>query len=507
MNQFNLLLKGSALRAIESIVAIVAGFITLPLMNSSLGGELYGLWVLIGGVIALMYIFDLGFASAVTQKISRSIATKDHERANEIISTGLAIYSALGILIAAVVFVVAIFYQPDLKNIISENEFKAVLILTGMAVAMEFPAKAFAGLAQAHLRHDLIALYRIIFKVLTTVCIVVFLLMGYKILTIAIINFIFSLCSTFAFVFVAQYVYKELNIKLENIKKGVFNDLFSFSAWAFLIDLNAILRGRIDLIFIGAYISLSAVSTYYIAIRLVDYAAMFLYKMLGITLPTMSQHAANQDGQMFKRDLLLFNRINMYAFSLGVVAFLIYGEAIFYYWLGNEFDYLTAYTILLIVGFGRLSAVSVDCYVTSFYAQGKHKVMAFNGFAETIFAVLMLYLTLDVYSLGVVYAAIAMTLPLVVFRFLLLPFLCVKSIGLTEGYQLILNSYRPAILIVLCGLSHFLYGDDIAGLSWGLLEESLIAAIIIVAFMWFDLRSREKMLIVKLLKSLSSRFR
>ena len=266
MSQFTLLLKGSALRTLEAVVAIVVGFITLPLMNAHLGTELYGLWVLIGGVTAMMYLFDMGFASAVTQKIVYSIGQKDDLATNRVISTALVIYTCLALIIAIVVLSAAFIYKPDLKGLIGATEFRWVLILAGLALALEFPAKAFAGLAQAHFRHDLVALYRIFFRIFSTATIILFLYLGYKIVAIAIINLIFSVMSTVAFTLVGRYVYPQMDLSPRFVNRQVFNQLFGYSSWAFIIDLNRALKSRIDLFFIGAYISLSAVTNYYVAI-------------------------------------------------------------------------------------------------------------------------------------------------------------------------------------------------------------------------------------------------
>lgn len=502
MSQFKLLLRGSALRTVEAIVAIVVGFITLPLMNSHLGSELYGLWVLIGSVTAMMYIFDMGFASAVTQKIAYSIGQKDHLNTNRVISTALVIYTSLALIIAAVVLIAAFFYKPDLKGLVEPEEFRWVLILSGLAIAFEFPAKAFAGLAQAHFRHDLVALYRIFFRIVSTITLIILLYMGYKIIAIAIINLIFSLLSTLAFTLVGRYVYRQMSVSINLVNRQVFNELFGYSAWAFLIDLNRALKSRIDLFFIGAYISLTAVTTYYVAIRLIDYSTELLHKMLSITLPTFTAHLAADNKQAFREDLLLFNRINTYAYALALVFFLVMGKSIIFYWLGSEFDYSSAYIILMIVAIGRISVVSVDGYITSLYAKNMHKIMVGSSLAETALTAVLLYIFLAKLGYGPLYAAIAISVPIIIFRFLFLPFLCLKPLQLPRYQQLVWLSYRPLLLSLICATVHWFFSSNDARIGYVKIAEISIIGLICLVFILLESQPREKALAKKLFQKL-----
>lgn len=498
MGQFNLLLKGSALRTLEAIISIVVGFVTLPMMNSHLGENLYGLWVLVGSVTAMMYIFDLGFASAVTQRISYSIGQQDHARANSIISTALAIYSGLAALISLVVAAAVVLYTPDLKDTIADTDFKLILLLTGFAIAVEFPSKAFAGLAAAHFRHDLVSLYRITFKLISTAVLIALLISGLKVVAIAVSHFAFSVLSTLAFVGVGRYVYKEMSLSIKLVSKKSFKDLFSYSLWAFLIDMTTALKSRIDLFFIGAYISLAAVTVYYVSVRLVDYTVILLYKMLGITLPTFTAHVAKGDIDRHREDLLLFNRINTYAYTLSIAFYIVLGKSIIYYWLGKDFDYETGYLILLILVVGRVSTLAVDGYVTSLYAKNLHKLLIATGIFESIATAILLYIFLVEFKLGPVYAAISIAVPILVSRLVFIPVLCRSKFDMPAYGRLVALSYRPLLFAAICAILHKIFDVSEASISWMLFTEVISLAAIFLMFLYVEIQERERYLIKKM---------
>jgi O-antigen/teichoic acid export membrane protein len=498
MSKFRLMLKGSAFRTAEAVIAIALGFITLPLFNRYLGADLYGLWVLISSATALMYIFDIGFASAVTQKIVYFVSQKNTQKVNSVISTALVIYSVLGALIALVTIGIAYLYHPDLKHLLSSSEFKLIVLLVGFSIALEFPCKAFAGIAAAHLRFDLISLYKIFFKVVAFIVIVTLLLNGFKLVSIAITGIVISILSSASFVLMGRYIYKEMEVSCNLVSKQTFDELFGFSVWAFLIDLNNALKSRIDIFFIGTFVSLASVVTYYAPVRLVDYSVELLYKMLGITLPTLASHAASGDGAQFRADLLLINRINTYAYILVAILFIFVGKSILFYWLGQDFNYEQAYQVLVILILGRLSTLAVDGYATSLYAKSKHKIMIYSGFFETTVTALFLYITLPVLNLGVVAAALSMAVPLAVSRLILLPFLCRSQLDINHYIRLVIMSFRPLLIVIPCGLLLLFLNPLSPEWSQKKFLVGIALALVVWLFMKVEMQVREKELLFRI---------
>lgn len=492
MSKLNLMLKGSALRTTEAIVAIIAGFITLPILLNHLGEDLYGFWVLAGSFTGLMYIFDLGFAAAVTRNVTHAISTSDHTKANRVINSSLLIYTGLCAVIVAVVLLVAYFYRPDLSTVISEREFQLVLILLGLTVAAEFPVKAFAGVATAHYRYDLLSLYRIALKIASTVTIIVLLYLGYKVVAIATVSLVFGAIGNLIFYIMARAIYSEMRLSRKYVERQTMKELFSYSTWAFLIDVNQMIKQRIDLFFIGGFISLAAVSVYYVSVRLVEYSSQLLFKMLNIALPVLTDHSAKKDTVKFRDDLILFNRMNCYCAAITIGGFILLGEPILYYWMGSDFDYQTGYHILLVLLFGRMSALVANAFNTGLLATSQHKLIAKISFFETCFSALLLAIGLAVYSLGPIFAAYAISAPLLFGRLLLLPILAGKKLAIERLDSLIAGSFRPLLLIPMVYLLDISMNRSTPEVTWNLAATVLTTAGLGLAFLMFDLSDRER---------------
>ncbi len=491
MSKAKLLLRGSVLQALESVVAIAVGFITLPLMLKYLGADLYGLWVLVGGFTGLLYIFDLGFASSVTRSVASAIAVNNHNKTNAIVSSALVIYSALALAIMAVVGAIALLYKPGIQETISHSQFQWVILIVGLSIAIEFPFKAFAGLSGAHLRYDLVATYRIIVKVFNTAVLFYLLFNNYGLVAIAILQLVSGIVSNIFFFYLAKSVYRELDVASKFISRDIMKELFKFSSWAFLIDINRMLKERIDLFFIGGFVSLAAVSVYYVPVRLVEYTLQLLYKALNLSLPILTGDTSKGDSEKFRANLILFNRINVYFALLTFLFFLLYGEPIIYYWMGADFDSESAYRILLVLLGARLSALSSNGFNNALYAQAKHKIIAYINFTEAIATAILLTAFLVWTETGPIGAAVAIAIPLCIGRLVVLPVWALKILEMEDGTTLIWQSYRPLLLIVLCTIVYSL-APLTKQIAWPHVVYGIVCGVGVATCAAFELQSRER---------------
>ncbi len=491
MTKFNLLLKGSSLQLLESLVAIATGLITLPLMLKYLGTEQYGVWVLVGGFTGLLYIFDLGFASSVTRGVASTIAVKDVKKTNGIINSALLIYSILAIVIMIAVAVAALVAHYNPIDAVSSQDLQLVILLIGLSIAIEFPFKAFAGITTAYLRYDLVAIYKILTKLISTGVLFYLLLNGFGLVSIAILHVLTSIVSNLFFLYMAKSVFKEMKISSTFIKMEVVKELFHYSSWAFLIDINRIIKERVDLFFIGGFISLTAVSIYYVPLRLVEYSMQMLYKSLNLSLPILTGNSSLGDEVRFRENLILFNRINVYFSALSFLFFLFVGETIIYYWMGSAFDYHTAYQILLVLLAGRLAALSSNGFNTALYAKARHKIIAYTNIGETLLTTLLLALFLIYLSKGAVWAAIAISVPLIAGRLFILPLIATTIMKMTNVKEMLIFSFRPLVLLILGGALYLLYPATVE-LSFSHAYRLGILFVLFLIFAFLDLNPRER---------------
>ncbi len=403
------LIKGSAVRTLETLVGIAIGFCMLPYMVRHLGEDVYGLWIVVSGITSAFYIFDLGFASSITVFLTRFFTQKDTAAINRTLSTAFMIYCGLGgaILVAAYTASCMVQYwtvKPESQALAS-----ALILVTGASLALEFPFKAFAGVAVAHYRYDLVSWSRLVFKLVNTAATVTLLELGYGLLEVAWAAFFIDGFSNLVFYGIARYLYREMRVSPALASRDTVKSLLNFSLWTFAIDSASIIKNRADVFVVAALLSTNTLTIYYVGVRLVDYAIELMGKATNMTTPVFSRYHAEGDLVETRNKVVLISRINCMFGGLVLVGLVTLGMPFIKVWMGPEFDAQLAWQSMVWLLVGKLVFFMLTPVSTCLYVHGDHRYLAVMGLVEAIISVVLTYVLVRFSDLGIVGAAIGMT--------------------------------------------------------------------------------------------------
>ena len=419
----NRALKGSTLRVLQTIVSIGIGFWMLPFLFNNLGQDQYAVWVLIGSVVATFYLLDLGFSQAVTRYVARHIYDNNYNAANRVINTSLVIYSCLAIIVFLTTLIIASLAPNLFKTSFNDDDaiYVAVLIL-GVSLALEFPAKAFPGIISAYMRYDTIAKVRIVITIFKAILIYIFISDGYGIIALASIMLILNLCSTAFFVLYSQKLFKEISYSWMHVKKEELHEIFHFSKWVFVTDTAFLLKDKLGLWIIAAYSLTPLLPIFYAAQRLTEYASQFLMQALGITSPIFTKFYAEKNTEKMLQTLSIF--VKLYAlFSMIIMCgFIIVGKQFLEVWMGDSFDHQTAYECLIFLSMGAFFTMMSAPYNSLLMTLKKHKYAALMAIIEIGAALATVYYIMP--EQGLLGVAIATGLVIGIIKAISLPCIC-----------------------------------------------------------------------------------
>jgi O-antigen/teichoic acid export membrane protein len=443
----SLIFKSSGFRVLNTLVGVAIGILMMPFLINTLGQELYGLWIVIGSIVGTYYLLDLGFNQAVTRYVSKYIHQNNPEAANRIINTALVIYSVLGIVVL-VISIIAAHYGAEklMDNTDNLDVVKMILIITGLSLAIEFPAKAFPGILSAYMRYDFIALVKLGKSVLDAVLIYMFLSNGYGLVAMALIMMITGLVSTAIYVKFTTSLFKELEFKKSAIDAATLKDVFHFSKWVFLLDINTMLRNKMDIWFIAFYQFSGILTAYYVAVRLVEYAITFLTQATGFSGPIFTEYYAKGAQQELKSSISFFIKVSLLLATTFYVGFLLLGYSFIKLWMGESFQVEDTFICLLILAVGRFSVYCAAPFQSLLLTLNKHNVGSVISLMETV--IIGFLLTILVPKFGIIGASISISAPLVVGRLLIIP-LYIQSLMNIDLHYLIC---RIAIFLVVAAL-------------------------------------------------------
>lgn len=411
-------LKSSVLRLVETFLGIIIGFFMLPFMVSSLGEHLYGIWIIVSSITGALYIFDLGFATAVTRYISKSLAVGDRTETSKTVSSAFFIYFILALIIMAATLAASFFASHWDVEGDNTHLIQILVIITGVNIALEFPFKAFSGIAAYHMRYDLLALSRIVFKILSTAGIVWAVMSGYQLIAIALIGLLASILSNLTFYSIAKYLEPDVKLKVSYIDKAIIKSLSGYSAWVFFIDMSRMLKERGDLWIIGYLLSAAQLTIYYVALRLVDYAVQILVSAVNMTTPLITADYAKGDIKALVQKIYLFSRLNAILALITISGFVLFAQEVFQFWMGGTFDASSAYTICCIVLFGKMLAFANSPVANALMAINKPRTLSIITAGEAAVSLLATFML--VYYYGLHGAAIGVVFPLLFTRTVLI---------------------------------------------------------------------------------------
>lgn len=467
-------MRGSTFRVLQTLVSIGIGFAMMPFLIGELGKELYGLWVVVGSVVGTYYLLDMGFSQAVTRFVTKYIHQERYEDANKIINTALVIYSVLGAFVLLVSVGFAFLGAESLLEDKSQVSLVQILLIVGgLQLALEFPAKAFPGVIGSYMRFDWIAKVRTAKTIVDALLIYIFISNGYGLITMAVIGFVTGCISTAIYVAIVNKLFSQLKYGRRYVDLMTLKGIYSFSKWVFLLDLSVMLRGKIDIWLIAFFQGNSILTVYYVAVRLVDYAISLLSQATNMTTPIFTEYYAKEQWPELRRSLRDFIKLDFYFALLAMSGFYLLGATFINLWMGDAFPVEQSWSCLVVLVVGRMASyisLPLQCLLFTF---NRHRDNAILAVLETAVVLCLGLLLIPEY--GILGAAFSVAIPTFIGRLVILPVIS------NRVFQFLDSKFLFQLLASLCAIGAITYGYKFSGLLVGRgLVDLLLGATIVV---------------------------
>lgn len=351
----NQLKIGAILSYVNILISIIVNLGYTPIMIRLLGQSEYGLYSLIGSLVAYLSVLDLGLGNTIVRYVSKNRAVGNKKFESELNGLFLVIYSIIG-LITLILGSVLYF---NIGNIFGETlsfdqieRAKVMMILLIFNTAISFPLCVFSALMYAYERFIFLRIFNIISVILKPIIALPFLFIGYGAVTLVVTATIINIACLSANVY---YCFKYLNI---HFSKGHFEKafLYEISGYAFFIFLNAIMDkiywGTSQFI-LGMISGTIQVAIYAIVMQFMNMYIQFSNAIGNILLPKVTMMVGNGATKMELTNLMIkIGRVQYIIISYVLIIFFLTGKEFIYLWVGDA--YLSAYLMILILMIGLL---------------------------------------------------------------------------------------------------------------------------------------------------------
>jgi O-antigen/teichoic acid export membrane protein len=363
---------------------VLVAFWMTPFVVHHLGDSSYGIWALVLQLTGYMGIVDVGLRSALVRFVSRFQAQGDHKALNRLLNTTITLYSLLVPVCFLVAGIVARFALPYMH--IPPGMFQVAQItvfISAGCVACDFvfatSHASLAGLA----RWDLINSVWIPNLLLRTGLIVLFLELGFGLLTLALIQFSVTLIGYSVELFLLQRLLPRFKFEWQAPEMVHMRPIMEHGWYSFLLGLANKVNYQVDTIVIAFFLPIGEVTFYIIGLRLIEYLRDILNSTTMIVAPIVSSFEAVGETHRVNLALIRSTKYSLFVGFLGVGAFLELGTDFIRLWMGPRFAGASG-TVLIILAIGILASCTQFASSQVLFGLSKHRLNVNWTIAESI---------------------------------------------------------------------------------------------------------------------------
>lgn len=316
---------------------MLVALFAIPLLIDGMGKERFGLLAIIWMGVGYFSLFDLGMGRALTKMVSERLGREDMDNLGTLIWTAFVILFALALLGSCILVILSEPLVTELLNVPGELCEEGVSAFRVLAVGLPLVivTAGLVGLLEAHQCFGKITAIRVPLGVLTFAGPLISMQITPSITWATVVLLAGRTIALIAYYFAAASVRDEL-LRPQRPERVQLISLLSFGGWLTVTNIVGPLMTYFDRFFVGALLSLSAVTYYVTPYEVLSRLQMLPQAVMGVLFPAMS--AAHGADHRRLTELYAMSSKVVYWTMLPVAAsaLLLAPEALLL-WLGENF--------------------------------------------------------------------------------------------------------------------------------------------------------------------------
>lgn len=366
--------KNTLMLYFRHILIMLVSLYTVRVVLNTLGVEDYGIYNVVGGVVALFSFFNSTMASASQRFFSFAIGENDPILLEKTFAVNWVIYGVIAIIAFILLETIGLWFL-NTKLIIPLNRYNAALwiyhlsVLSFLASILSTP---FMAMIIAHEDMNIYAYVSIVEALLKLIIVYILTLISYdKLIIYGILIFASTFLTTTIYATISKKRYKECKIQLTWNPK-IFKEIFSFTGWSLFGSISVVLRNQAITILLNQMFNPAIVATRTIASQVSNTVNVFSNNFnTGLYPPIIKSYASGNKKQMFN---LVFHgsKITYFLMFLFTLPLFIEMPFIMEFWLNNPPKDIIIFTRLALID-SLITSVSLPL-MTTVRATGKVKI-------------------------------------------------------------------------------------------------------------------------------------
>jgi O-antigen/teichoic acid export membrane protein len=356
-------------------INMAIAFLLSPFLVHRLGNINYGLWVLIQSLTGYMGLLEAGLRVSVVKYVSRLHAIADTEGLNRIVSTSLAMYGLIALLVLVVTAGMELFFDrifPVPQDALMSA--RVVLLLAAANLALTLVFSVFSGFLAGLQRYDITNKIGIPVTILRSLAIFYFVSQGFGIISLGLIHLLSQAVSGGLFVRECYKKYRLLQLSRTYLSLESVRSLYGYSIFILMNSLSMMLLFKSGEILTGVIISTAAVTYYAIAGGLTQYLSDIIGTMTQVLHPFASAKEARGDFAGIRSAVLGGTKICLLITLPVTITLILFGKPFITSWMGESYAAVAA-PLLTILAISRAFWLAQSATGNILLGIGKHKIL------------------------------------------------------------------------------------------------------------------------------------
>jgi O-antigen/teichoic acid export membrane protein len=497
--------SGALLSYISTVLNVLIGVFFTPFLVNKLGQSEYGLYQMMGSLVSYMVIFDFGLGTTITRYVASYRAGNNLDKMQNFLAICLRIYMLIGVFVLAVCTVVyfnisRIFVNLDAGQI---DTARVMFLLLSFNIAASLIFQSFSAVMTGYEKFAADRLFTIIRTVTRCFCITVLLMLGYRAVSIVIVDTAFNII--FCFVrFLFCRLHLKVRFRFQHFDLKMIREIFGFSSVIFISYVIGLLNDQTDRLIVGITCGTAQVSICAVGITLLNLFAQFGFAIQSMVLPKATEiHAAKTaQAELYMRIFIKTGRAQLLVLAAILIGFSVFGQQFVVLWVGK--DYMASYWVALILMWAYLIPFIIGAFGQVLTAQNRLKgITAIYGVSAVLNVLISIPLSL---RFGAVGSALGTAIMALLGNSIAANIYYSKALGvnLFRFYKSILSGFWITIILASCAGALI---NLIGGSGWGnLIGKALLFIMFYAASSWFiSLKTYEKQYLTDFLRLLHTR--
>ncbi len=330
------------------VINIAIGFLLTPYLISNLGDQNYGIWVVVASFLGYYGLLRMGVGSAIMRYVPFYASRNDQTAISQIVSTAMASFIAVGLIVLAISFLAA----DTLASFLNGGPTLAALIrVMGIAAAIECPLRILDATIRSQEKWVQANGLTVMTAVLRAVGLATCAALGYGVVEMGMVMVIVNIIALLITLILFKRFCPTITMSPAMIKPARLKTLVTFGLFVTISTTVCTLRLPSQNIIIGKLMSLQVITLYYPAVLIMKNIRQAVLAPVRVFWPRFAYlDGGNNHDQVTALFLKGARFCSLFAAGMILLVF-ISGPAFIRLWLGSRFTTVVPALMLLAAGF------------------------------------------------------------------------------------------------------------------------------------------------------------